>query len=135
MLLATAKSKHVKAKDMVTKVFIFSDMEFDECVTFNNDHFHRGYWNNFPKTVDSIEEINSDLEKIKKQWENEGYKFPKVIFWNLAARQNRIPAIGEGFSYISGFSPVMVETILSGKDGYELMLEKLLSKRYSVIMA
>lgn len=134
MLLNIAKNKHVKPEDMVSKIFIFSDMEFDECITFDAST----KWNrwNYYKTVSSIDEVNSDLEKIKKQWESEGYHFPKVIFWNLNSRNRTvIPAIGEGFSYISGFSPVMVETILGGKDGYDLMLEKLLSKRYNAVVA
>ena len=127
MLLNTAKNKHVKPEDMVSKIFIFSDMEFDECVTFDSKPNSR--WNrwDYYKTVSSIEEVNSDLERIKQEWEAAGYKFPKVIFWNLNARQNRIPAIGDGFSYVSGFSPTLVETILSGKDGYDLMIEKLVS--------
>lgn len=136
MLLNTAKNKHVKPEDMVSKIFIFSDMEFDACVTFNASKSRsRWNWDEY-ETVSSIDEVNSDLEKIKKQWESEGYHFPKVIFWNLNSRnRTAIPAIGEGFSYISGFSPVMVETILGGKDGYDLMLEKLLSKRYNAIVA
>ena len=122
ILLATAKNKNVKAKDMPDKLFIFSDMEFNKCVFFNN------------YKVNSIEEVNSDLEKIKEQWESEGYSFPKVIFWNLAARKNRVPAIGDGFSYVSGFSPVIMETILGGKDGYDLMIAKLVdSGRYDKI--
>ena len=137
MLLNTAKNKHVKPEDMVSKIFIFSDMEFDECVTFDaSTKSHYGNRWDYYKTVSSIDEVNSDLEKIKKQWESEGYHFPKVIFWNLNSRNRTvIPAIGEGFSYISGFSPVMVETILGGKDGYDLMLEKLLSKRYNAVVA
>ena len=137
MLLATAKSKHVKAKDMPTRLYIFSDMEFDECVFFNtpSSSKSRGMWGNYCKTVNSIEEVNSDLEKIKKQWSAAGYQMPQVIFWNLNARENHIPAIGDGFSYVSGFSPSMIDCILSGKDGYDLMLEKLLSQRYAAITA
>lgn len=142
LLLKTAKSKNVKPEDMITKLFIFSDMEFDNCVSFSSSSTssYGGYYSRWANSdhqfVSSIEEVNSDLEKIKKQWEAEGYKFPKVIFWNLDARQNRIPAIGEGFSYVSGFSPVMVETILGGKDGYDLMVEKLVgSGRYDAVTA
>ena len=40
---------------------------------------------------------------------------------------------GGRFAYLSGFSPVMLKQILSGKDGYDLMLDKLLSERYEVI--
>ena len=58
---------------------------------------------------------------------------PSIVFWNLDARQNNIPAIGDGFSYVSGFAPVMIEQILSGKDGIALMLEKLDSERYAAI--
>ena len=79
--------------------------------------------------------MESGLERIKKQWELEGYKLPQVIFWNLDARQNNIPAIGEGFSYVSGFSPNMIQAILGGKDGYDLMIAKLVeSGRYDRVV-
>ena len=132
MLLRTAKNRHVKAEDMPSRIYIFSDMEFDGCVTFDT---RQRRWS-YGETVESIDEVNSDLEKIKKQWKAEGYDLPQVIFWNLNSRgRDIIPAIGEGFSYVSGFSPVMIETILSGKDGYDLMLEKLLSDRYKAVTA
>ena len=127
LLLKTAKSKGVKAEDMPTRLYIFSDMEFDRCTTFTPA---RSMWDRISRG-----EVESGLERIKKQWALEGYKLPQVIFWNLDARQNNIPAIGDGFSYISGFSPNMIECILGGKDGYDLMIEKLMSKRYEAIKA
>ena len=36
-------------------------------------------------------------------------------------------------SYVSGMSPSIFEQILSGKTGYDLMMEKLDSERYAVI--
>ena len=135
MLLDTAQQKNVKAEDMPSRIYIFSDMEFDRCVSFSrasNRSWDR--WSEC-RIVDSIDEVNSDLENIKSEWARYGYQLPQVIFWNLNSRQNRIPAIGEGFSYVSGFSPVMVENILSGRDGYDLMLDKLLSKRYAAVVA
>ena len=138
MLLKTAKSKHVKAEDMPTRLYIFSDMEFDRCVTFDapSSKNYKYAWMEYNNhNVGSIKEVNSDLEKIKKQWIAEGYKMPQVIFWNLDARENHIPAIGEGFSYVSGFSPSMIDCILSGKDGYDLMLDKLMSERYAAVVA
>ena len=138
MLLNTAMKQNVKAEDMPDKLFIFSDMEFDECVTFDTPKtilLHSGWWDSC-ETVRDENEVNSDLELIAKQWAAAGYKLPKVIFWNLNARQNRIPAIGEGFSYVSGFSPSMVDAIFSGKDGYDLMIEKLVgSGRYDRVVA
>ncbi len=136
MLLNTAKKKHVKVEDMPTRIYIFSDMEFDKCMTFDSNYRDEWGWGwNSCKRPSSTQEVNSDLEKIKRKWEAAGYQMPSVIFWNLNARNNRIPAIGDGFSYVSGFSPSMIDSILSGKDGYDLMLDKLMSKRYAAVVA
>lgn len=130
LLLKNAKARGVKAKDMPTRLYIFSDMEFDRCVTFVPV---RSTWD---RAHTSRGEMESGLERIKKQWELEGYKLPQVIFWNLDARQNNIPVIGDGFSYVSGFSPIMIQTILGGKDEYDLMIAKLVeSGRYDRVVA
>ena len=138
MLLKTAMRQNVKAEDMPTRIYIFSDMEFDKCVSFDSASKHstrHHWWGDEGRTVNSIDEVNSDLENIKLEWARHGYQMPQVIFWNLNARNNRIPAIGEGFSYVSGFSPSMIDCILSGKDGWDLMVEKLMSKRYAAVVA
>ena len=138
MLLNTAMKQGVKAEDMPTRIYIFSDMEFDECVSFDRTSKRsRSSWSRWDdcRTVNSVDEVNSDLENIKLEWARHGYQMPQVIFWNLNARNNRIPAIGDGFSYVSGFSPSMIDCILSGKDGWDLMVEKLMSKRYAAVVA
>ena len=129
LLLMTAKNQNTCVEDMPTRLYIFSDMEFDSCVSFN-DRDNWGYCR-----MASENSIQTGLESIKEKWAREGYKLPQVIFWNLNARNNNIPAIGEGFSYVSGFSPSMIDCILTGKDGYDLMLEKLMSKRYEAVTA
>lgn len=138
MLLNTAMKQGVKAEDMPTRIYIFSDMEFDRCVSFSTPKpFHGDFWHRWDGApiVSSIDEVNSDLENIKREWARHGYQMPQVIFWNLNSRQNRIPAIGDGFSYVSGFSPSMIDCILGGKDGWDLMVEKLMSKRYATVVA
>ena len=127
MLLNTAIQNQVPAEDIPSRLYIFSDMEFNGCMTqglVSNSH-----WGNrqFVENPDTL------FESIAKKWQAYGYELPKVIFWNLNARQNNIPALGGRFSYVSGFSMNMVETILSGKDGYDLMMDKLDSERYKVI--
>lgn len=129
LLLMTAKNQNTRVEDMPTRLYIFSDMEFDSCVSFDN-YDSWGYYR-----MTSKSSIKTGLESIKEKWAREGYKLPQVIFWNLNARNNNIPAIGEGFSYVSGFSPSMIDCILTGKDGYDLMLEKLMSKRYEAVTA
>lgn len=132
LLLTTAKQKNVKKEDMPTRLYIFSDMEFDQCITTASVIPSTAWgWSRAPHI--NRNEINTLIEDIKKKWEAEGYDFPEIVFWNLNARQNNIPAIGDGFSYVSGFSPVMIEGVLSGKTSIDLMLDKLLSSRYAPI--
>jgi hypothetical protein len=75
------------------------------------------------------------MEGIREKWARNGYRMPHLIYWNVACHQNNIPEnIGCGLvSYVSGMSPSIFETIMSGKTGYELMMEKLDSKRYEAV--
>ena len=120
LLLSTALRHHVKPEDMPKTLYIFSDMEFNRALTTNNSYIKDG-------------EIDTVIEAQIRKWHQYDYYAPRVIFWDLDARQNNIPAIGPKFSYVSGFSMNMVECILSEKDGYDLMLEKLNSDRYSCL--
>ena len=131
MLLNTALQHHTPAKDMPKTLYIFSDMEFNGCVTAGPRTVDR--WSYDGRKMLNQNQINSVIEAQAQKWRQYGYKVPRIIFWNLDARQNNIPAIGDGFSYVSGFSMNMVECILSGKDGVDLMLEKLGSLRYEPI--
>jgi len=128
LLLNTAVKNHVKPEDMPRTLYIFSDMEFNGCVT--TPSYRPRYWGEY---TGGPNRINTVIEAQVEKWKRYGYKPPRIIFWNLDARHNNIPAIGDGFSYVSGFSPVMIEQILSGKDGEALMLEKLNSSRYAII--
>ena len=116
LLLRKAKEEKLLQEDMPERIYIFSDMEFDRCTSCRT--------NNDMETL---------LEGIAKIWAYEGFKMPHLIFWNLDARQENIPALNGRFSYISGFSMTMIEEILSGEDGYSLMMKKLDSERYSRI--
>lgn len=116
LLLRTARKNKLPQSEMPERIYIFSDMEFDRCTGYHTE-----------------QSMNTLLENIAQEWRRYGYELPSLIFWNLNARQENIPAIGGRFSYVSGFSMNMIENILSGKDGYSLMLDKLDSERYSVI--
>lgn len=130
MLLNTALKHHTPASEMPKTIYIFSDMEFNRCVTSGPASADR--WGYYGRTLNR-NQINTVIEAQVDKWAAYGYEIPRVIFWNLDARQENIPAIGAGFSYVSGFSMNMIECILSGKDGISLMLEKLNSDRYEAI--
>lgn len=121
MLLNTAIANNCSQDDLPQNLIVISDMEFDSGT---------GYWRN-----SSHNDTQTLMESIRQKWAAHGYILPKLIYWNVDARQNNIPEdLGCGLvSYVSGFSPSIFETIMSGKTGLDLCLEKLNSERYSVI--
>ena len=115
MLLSVACDKNTKPEDIPSRLYIFSDMEFDKGMSV------RG------RDIDTLFEAHA------KKWAACGYQMPQVVFWNLDARTQNIPAMGGRFAYVSGFSMSILKTILSGKDGYDIMLSTLLSNRYEAV--
>lgn len=122
LILATTEKARCKMPD---RLYIFTDMEFNSAVGGYGYYSRNRDWST-PETL---------FEKIERKYRAHGYKMPQVVFWNLDARQDTIPAIGGNYSYVSGFNPNMIECILSGKTGWDLCLEKLLSERYKAIHA
>lgn len=120
MMLDTILRNNIPASEVPNTLYIFSDMEFDE-----------GLYDGWQRTTST--KVNTLLENIAAEWKAFGLELPRVIFWNLDVRQDNIPALGGRFSYVSGFSMTMVEAILSGKDGLDLMMEKLDTDRYAAI--
>ena len=120
LILNVAEQNGCSQDEIPQNLVIISDMEFNYCVTSNN--YGRG-------------NVNDTLfEKIAAKYRANGYEMPHVIFWNVNARQANIPMLGNGnVSFVSGFSPSIFETIMSGKTGYDLMMEKLDSERYAQI--
>lgn len=126
MMLDVAIKNHLSQSDIPENLIIISDMEFNSCVTSGARSCAR--WGDVRSVNDTL------FEAMAKKWRAHGYDMPHLIFWNVQARQNNIPMLGNGpISYVSGFSPSIFETIMSGKTGYDLMMEKLNSERYAAV--
>lgn len=125
LLLRTAIDNHCTQDDLPQNLIIISDMEFDAAV---------GSWGYRAHSGVNTGNVETVLEGIARKWQGYGYQMPHLIFWNVDARQNNIPMLGNGpISYVSGFSPSIFETIMSGKTGLDLMFEKLDSPRYAAV--
>ena len=121
LLLETAIKNNCSQEDLPQNLIVISDMEFDQA-------------RNYSWRISHLVSKETLMEGIAKKWAAAGYEMPHLIYWNVNARQNNIPMLGNGpISFVSGFSPVIFETIMSGKTGYDLMMEKLNSERYSEI--
>jgi len=116
LILNTAIENNLSSDELPENIIVISDMEFDAA---------RGWESNPAETL---------MEGIEKKWNRAGYKMPKLVFWNCAARNDRIPMRDQyGITFVSGASPVIYEMIMSGKTAQDLMFDKLDSDRYAVI--
>ena len=123
LLLTTAKQSN--PEDIPKTVVIISDMEIDQAT------YH---WVRRDPHINWTQESSAlEMEKIKSKWAAAGIKCPKLVYWNVDARNNTILDRGEDVSFVSGCSPVLFEQIITGVSGYDLMLQKLNSERYSRI--
>ena len=115
LLLKTGLKKNVKKEDMPETIVIISDMEIDSAQSWDTD------------------EIETNMEHIRKKWKQHGFEMPRLVYWNVAARHNTILDSGPNVSYVSGMSPTIFKQILLGKSGKELCLETICSERYEKI--
>ena len=113
LLKNTIITHNVRKEDIPKTLIIISDMEINE-MDYKDDHM-------------------LTMEKIRKEWAAAGLTLPRLVYWNVAAREDTILDTDFNVSLVSGLSPVIFKTVLSGKSGFELMLETLNSERYKDI--
>lgn len=117
LILTTVVKNNVSQEDMPKIVLIISDMEFDEV----NNEYSEGV---------------SDFEKIAGRFNNQGYKLPKLVFWNVNSGTNTIPLTQNenGVILLSGFSKNLMNMVMSSElDPYKALVKELTKSRYDVI--
>ena len=126
LILDMAKSKDVPREELPKQVLIISDMEFDWAV--GNCDWYSGRRNTVNDTL---------FDRIAAEYEENGYRMPRLIFWNVCGRTDTIPKVDneEGLCLLSGFSQnaMKVAANRTQKDPYESLLSVLNSPRYQAI--
>lgn len=128
LILNTAIEKKLSQSDLPARLYIFSDMEFDAAV-FRDDYC----WRRGMDEKAFSDKRKTLFENIERKFNDAGYEMPKVTFWNLSCRDKNIPAIGDKFNYISGFSMSQMEAVMAGLTATDMMLKVLLADRYKDI--
>lgn len=106
-------------EDIPDTLVVISDMQIDRGVGY------RDPWGTGAAT---------EMEKLRVEWAAKGLKLPKLVYWNVDARGDaNFLDDGPFVTYVSGASPTIFKSVLTGKTGYSLMLEVLLGKRYEAI--
>jgi len=99
LLLPMAVNHNIPKEDMVKRIFVFSDMQFDEAGD------QKGFETNY--------------ERIKRLYEEAGYDVPEMVFWNLAggrggAAPKPVTKDATGTALVSGYSQGMLKVLLDG---------------------
>ena len=116
-ILEVAVKGQVPQEEMPKMVLILSDMQFNQCVEFDD----------------------SAMQMIERSYTAAGYEVPKVVFWNLNAAYGNTPVKFDksGAALVSGFSPAVVKPLLSGDlDGFtpeSVMMKTIMEDRYTVM--
>lgn len=105
-----------KATDIPETIVVISDMEID----------YGSYWR-------SETQVQTEMENIRVDWEKDGLKMPHLVYWNVDARHNTILDSNENTTYVSGCSPIIFQSILTGKSGWDICKKILNSNRYEQI--
>ena len=121
LILNTAIKHKVPQEDIPSRIFVISDMEFDEATSDN-------CW-------DKVEKPNFQI--IKEKFEKAGYTMPRLVFWNVNSRNDNIPMTmnDDGVQLVSGATPYLFELLLENKfvGAYELMLQELNKEIYDCV--
>ena len=117
LILKAAVKNKLPQSELPSKLYLISDMEFDEA-------------------VDNAE--LSNFENAKKKFVRFGYKLPDIVFWNVASRNKQQPVTKNdtGVVLVSGCTPKLFSMVASGEmNPLVFMMEVLESERYAKIVA
>lgn len=101
LILPMAIKNKLAQEDMVKRIFVFSDMQF-----------------NSASSTRRSEKWSTSYERIQKNYQDAGYEMPELVFWNLAggrAGYNGAPG------YFSGGDPVAPKPVTASEDGTALV--------------
>jgi hypothetical protein len=114
-ILEAAKNAGADASDIPAVVYIISDMEFNSV---------RGG------------DRETNYEAAKRKFNAAGFQLPHVVFWNVASRNENVPATAAAanVTLVSGLSQSTFRYVLEGKTPVESMMDILNGERYEDIV-
>ncbi|MEE5181021.1 DUF2828 family protein [Bacillus subtilis] len=116
-ILDVAVKNSLPNDEVVKKIYIISDMQFNHCVDGASKNI---------------------FKNMKEKFNSYGYDLPNIVFWNVNAHSNTPMTMNEvGVQLVSGFSPSILTQLLNsdGKTPYDFMLDVINSERYAEVTA
>lgn len=118
LILKTAVLHNVPQKEMPSKLYIISDMQFDEAAV-------GGWWTEDHGDIEGDEETGYICKKkkvfmdtIKDKYARYGYKLPSIVYWNVRGNSSggifQTTYNGVDCAICSGYSPSLFKAICEG---------------------
>ena len=106
LLLPLAVKNKVKPEDMIKRLFIFSDMQFDAAQKTCSD---AGSW-------------ATNYDVIEQAYKKEGYEVPQIVYWDLRGwgeKTFEVESGRKGVAMMNGFSPALLKVFMGESEEVE----------------
>ena len=102
LLLPLAVKNKIKQEDMIKRLFVFSDMQFDA-----SRGGHKVAW-------------ETTYDFIEAEYRKAGYEVPQIVFWDLNATTGRktveVESDRKGVAMMNGFSPALLKVFMGEQE-------------------
>jgi len=108
LLLPLAIKNNVPQDQMIKRIFVFTDMQFDSCMNRDN-----------------LDNWTTNHDEIEKAYKDAGYEVPQIVYWDLS-RHGTVEVSGnrEGVAMMNGFSPALLKVFI-GEDAEGMEWEEI----------
>lgn len=117
-ILSAAVKNRVKEVDMPSVLYIITDGEFNSM-------------------CGDGQQYKTNCQVLKDKFQKAGYRLPKVVWWNVNARNDQYPITEDetGMCLVSGCSPAILKSVLSSKkfDPMSILEETISQERYNQV--
>ena len=112
LLLPLAVKNKIKPEDMIKRLFVFSDMQFDQS---RHSYYSDYYSTPWETTYDFIEDAYTKA----------GYEVPQIVFWDLNGRTAgpktvEVESDRKGVAMMNGFSPALLKVFMGEEEEEEV---------------
>jgi len=129
LVLDAAVDNKLSQEDLPKAIVIISDMEFD--ASQEDNYGGNSYGGHGSRKVKKYQ-----YQQMKEWFASFGYELPRIVYWNVEARQNTFHAMPQdGVQFASGQATSVFKSICKNAElsAYELMIEELSAPAYDCI--
>lgn len=125
LILDHAKTYSLTQDQMIETLFIFTDMQFDDC---------RGSGSSYYASIKNVGPWETTFKTIEKSYNDAGYTPPRIICWNLRTSGNKTLPFSDtqqNVASLSGFSSQLLKSVMNMEDITPLGVFKNIMEKYN----